>query len=275
LGRCLQALLQALLTAVTKITYDSIRVLLTAETIASGASDSSLLKNLGLLIGSLTIAKNKPLLQKHLDLKEVLCTAYRRGRLIAVIPFVSEVLSSCSKSTVFKPPNPWLMAITGLLAELYSLSGLELNLKREIKAVCAHLGQDVTDVSPHGPSHFNVVIGPKQSTESPMTPCRSYLQATARGPAPAKSEPNEGNAGPVNHSERPGWVVIELGHLRTRSRGAKPASRPMYGEDAAHAPDAVPKMDASLVEDSVQPTALALPELKANTTPAEAPRDLE
>ena len=249
--------MQALVTSVAKITYDSIRALLTSETIASDASDSSLLKNLGLFIGSLTIAKNKPLLQKHLDLKEVLCTAYRRGCLVVVIPFVSEVLSSCSKSTVFKPPNPWLMAITGLLVELYSLSDLELNLKRAIKAACAHLGHDVDVASslvPRGPSHFNVVLGPKKTTESPMTPCRSYLQASAHGPAPAKAEPKDaqGNAGPVNRLERPGWVVIELGRFRTRSRGASPATRPTHVADASHALDAVPKTDASLVEESVQ-----------------------
>jgi CCR4-NOT transcription complex subunit 1 len=128
-------------------TYDTIRVLLTSE-LASIASEESPLRNLGALIGALTIAENKPLLQKHLDLKEVLCAAHRSGRLIEAIPFVTKILESCSESTVFKPPNPWLRAIMALLVELHSLSGLELTLKSEIKAVFSHLGQDLAGLTP-------------------------------------------------------------------------------------------------------------------------------
>ena len=128
-------------------TYDMIRVLLTSE-LASIVSEESPLRNLGALIGALTIAENKPLLQKHLDLKEVLCAAHRSGRLVEAIPFVTKILECGSESTVFKPPNPWLRAVMALLVELHSLSGLELTLKSEIKAVFSHLGQDLAGLTP-------------------------------------------------------------------------------------------------------------------------------
>lgn len=53
-----------------------------------------------------------------------------------VIPFVCKVLEQCSKSIVFKPPNPWLMATLKLLVELYHSADLKLNLKFEIEVLC-------------------------------------------------------------------------------------------------------------------------------------------
>lgn len=64
---------------------------------------------------------------------------YDSNRLIVVIPFVCKVLEQCSKSIVFKPPNPWLMAILKLLVELYHHAELKLNLKFEIEVLCKSL----------------------------------------------------------------------------------------------------------------------------------------
>lgn len=56
-----------------------------------------------------------------------------------MIPFVCKVLEQCNKSIVFKPPNPWLMAILKLLVELYQAAELKLNLKFEIEVLCKSL----------------------------------------------------------------------------------------------------------------------------------------
>jgi len=46
------------------------------------------------------------------------------------------VLEACAKSKVFKPPNPWTMALMNVLAELHSEPDLKLTLKFEIEVSC-------------------------------------------------------------------------------------------------------------------------------------------
>lgn len=65
------------------------------------------------------------------------------NRLIVVIPFVCKVLEQCNNSVVFKPPNPWLMAILKLLVELYECAELKLNLKFEIEVLCKGLSLEL------------------------------------------------------------------------------------------------------------------------------------
>lgn len=69
----------------------------------------------------------------------MLLEGYDSNRLIVVIPFVCKVLEQCSESKVFRPPNPWLMAILKLLVELYDSADLKLNLKFEIEVLCKGL----------------------------------------------------------------------------------------------------------------------------------------
>lgn len=59
--------------------------------------------------------------------------AYSKDRLIVAIPLCCQVLRQSTTSKVFKPPNPWLMSLLKLLAELYWTEKLRLNLKFEIE----------------------------------------------------------------------------------------------------------------------------------------------
>ena len=52
--------------------------------------------------------------------------------LLYVVPFVAKVLESCAESRVFKPPNPWTMAIMSVLSEMHSAPDLKLNLRFEV-----------------------------------------------------------------------------------------------------------------------------------------------
>jgi len=54
--------------------------------------------------------------------------AYFKGQqeLLYVIPFVAKVVESAAKSKVFKPPNPWIMAIMALLVELHQVPDLRV-----------------------------------------------------------------------------------------------------------------------------------------------------
>lgn len=135
---------------VTRETFRNIRVLLRSDKAIANFSDRSLLKNLGHWLGMLTLARNKPILQIDLDLKSLLVEAYHKGQqeLLYVVPFVAKVLESCAKSKVFKPPNPWTMALMNVLAELHSEPDLKLTLKFEIEVLCKNLDIDVSQLKP-------------------------------------------------------------------------------------------------------------------------------
>lgn len=135
---------------VTKETFRNIKVLLRSDKGIANFSDRSLLKNLGHWLGMMTLGRNKPILHLDIDMKSLLVEAYNKGQqeLLYVVPFVAKVLESCAKSKVFKPPNPWTMAIMNLLAELHQEPDLKLNLKFEIEVLCKNLNIDVTDLKP-------------------------------------------------------------------------------------------------------------------------------
>ncbi len=88
------------------------------------------------------------------NMKELIFNAYETGKLIAVIPFVAKVLEASAKSKIFAPPNVWVMALMRLLAEIYHIPELKLNLKFEIELLCQHLELDLTGTHM---SHFNCI----------------------------------------------------------------------------------------------------------------------
>lgn len=135
---------------VTRETFRNIKVLLRSDKGIANFSDRSLLKNLGHWLGMLTLGRNKPILHIDIDLKSLLVEAYHKGQqeLLYVVPFVAKVLESCAKSRVFRPPNPWTMAIMNVLAELHQEPDLKLNLKFEIEVLCKNLSIDVGELKP-------------------------------------------------------------------------------------------------------------------------------
>mmetsp|Transcript_379 Transcript_379/g.406 ORF Transcript_379/g.406 Transcript_379/m.406 type:complete len:1182 (-) Transcript_379:24-3569(-) len=96
-------------------------------------SDRKVLNSLGAWIGSLTLARNKPILLKHLDLKDLVIKAYEEGTLLAIIPFVCNILKSCANSEVFNSTNPWVISNLSLLVELKSKPELKLRIVSEIE----------------------------------------------------------------------------------------------------------------------------------------------
>lgn len=135
---------------VTKETFRNIKVLLRSDKGIANFSDRSLLKNLGHWLGIMTLARNKPILQIDIDLKSLLVEAYHKGQqeLLYVVPFVAKIVESCSKSKVFKPPNPWTVGIMNVLGELHQEPELKLNLKFEIEVLCKNLDLEVSALKP-------------------------------------------------------------------------------------------------------------------------------
>ena len=133
---------------VLRETYVSASRLLNAESTLNSSTDRGHLKNLGAWLGSLTIAKDKPVKHKDVYFKGLLLEGYDSQRLTIVIPFTCKTLVQATKSSVFKPPNPWLMDILALLLELYHFAELKLNLKFEIEVLCKDLDLDHKTIEP-------------------------------------------------------------------------------------------------------------------------------
>ncbi|GAA6005999.1 hypothetical protein JCM10207_007302 [Rhodosporidiobolus poonsookiae] len=129
-------------------TFVKVATLLNSDKTVQSSTERTLLKNLGSWLGGLTLAKDKPIKQSNIAFKQLLIEGYDSNRLIVAIPFVCKVLEQSSKSRVLKPLNPWLMAILGLLVELYQFAELKLNLKFEIEVLCKSLHVDPEDVEP-------------------------------------------------------------------------------------------------------------------------------
>ncbi|KAL3516917.1 hypothetical protein ACH5RR_023819, partial [Cinchona calisaya] len=133
---------------IVQATYENCKVLLGSELIKSSSEERSLLKHLGTWLGKITIGRNQVLRAREIDPKSLIIEAYQRGLMIAVIPFTSKVLEPCQSSIAYKPPNPWTMGILGLLAEIYAMPNLKMNLKFEIEVMFKNIGVDLKDVAP-------------------------------------------------------------------------------------------------------------------------------
>ncbi|KAF8820431.1 CCR4-Not complex component, Not1 protein [Cardiosporidium cionae] len=99
----------------------------------------TVLKNLGSWLGTITVARNRPLKLKNLPLKTILLEAYEYGRLFAVVPLVCKVLECVKHSKNFRPPNPWTTAYLHLLCEIHDLPDLRTGLVFEIEILFKNL----------------------------------------------------------------------------------------------------------------------------------------
>ena len=124
------------------------KVMLGSKLLKTNSSERTLLKNLGAWLGKLTLAANRPVLQKDLDVKAIIIEAYEGGRMLPVLSFVRNLLEPCSDSKAFRPPNPWVMAILSLLAEIYQMEGLKTSLKFEVELLFKQLDMQLADVVP-------------------------------------------------------------------------------------------------------------------------------
>jgi CCR4-NOT transcription complex subunit 1 len=136
----------ALVKAMVNSAYFNATKLLVSTKITTSSSERSLLRNLGVWLGQITLARNKPILQRRCDLKGLLIWGYESGRLIAVCSFIAKVLEGCKDSKIFRPPNPWLVSVLGLLRELYEIDDLKMNIKFEIQVLCKNIDVRIEDV---------------------------------------------------------------------------------------------------------------------------------
>jgi len=137
---------RGLLEAILDSAYRNIGKLLRSPKITTSSSERSYLKNLGIFLGQITLARNRPILQVMLDCKELLLQGYETGKLIAVAPFLAKTLEGAKNSFVFRPPNPWLMGLLGVFRSVYNVEGLKMNIKFEVEVLCKNLGTRLEDI---------------------------------------------------------------------------------------------------------------------------------
>jgi CCR4-NOT transcription complex subunit 1 len=124
------------------------RDLLNSEATISSASERTTLKTVAMWLGRLTLARNKPIRMKELSVKDLLIQGYDNKRLIVAIPFVCNLMMACKESSVFHPPNPWMLAVIRLLVEFYHFAELRLNLKFEIEVLLSKLDIKLESIEP-------------------------------------------------------------------------------------------------------------------------------
>lgn len=91
------------------------------------------------------------LLQRDLDIKAAVLSAYEQGKMLAVLSFVRMLLDPVMDSRIFKPPNPWVMGICSLLASAgRGCSALAAGLLSNA-ATAGHAGHVSLDLEPPQP----------------------------------------------------------------------------------------------------------------------------
>jgi CCR4-NOT transcription complex subunit 1 len=138
-----------LMAEVLRETYVSIMRMINAESTMNSTSERAHLRALGTWLGSLTLARNKPVKHKNIYFVELLLEGYDTGRLLVVIPFTCKVLMAGKDSLVFRPPNAWVMEILRLLKELHLYADLTTNMKFELEILCKEaFDMDYKEIEP-------------------------------------------------------------------------------------------------------------------------------
>ena len=97
----------------------------------------NMLKALGEFLGRLTLARSVPILRRDLDLRKLLMDGYQYGRLVAVMPVVTNIMQQAYDSPVFRSlSNPWVKLVFGLLYEIYQLPNLKMMLAFSFETLC-------------------------------------------------------------------------------------------------------------------------------------------
>ena len=131
---------------VLRETFITAERMLNAEQTMNSAAERVNLKNIASWLGSLTLARNQPILHRNISFKDLLIEGHETQRLLVAIPFTCKTLVHAARSAFFRPPNPWTMELLGVLSELYHYFDMKLNLKFEIEMLCKDLGTNVKDV---------------------------------------------------------------------------------------------------------------------------------
>ena len=109
-------------------------------------NERNALKNLGSYLGKLTLYRNKPILAKDIDFRDLLLNAFESGKLFIIVPFVSKILENSIHSRVFNLRNPWMKAILSILNSIFNMTNISKNISFEIQELFEKLQiKDLTE----------------------------------------------------------------------------------------------------------------------------------
>ena len=125
---------------VLRETFLGVRRILNAASTMKAPIERTHLKHLAIWLGLQTLARDKPIKHKNIAFRDLLIEGWETSRLLLVIPFTCEVLAQGASSTVFRPPNPWVMEVIALLMEVYDLPDLKIQQKFAIEVLLGTFG---------------------------------------------------------------------------------------------------------------------------------------
>ena len=132
---------------ILKDTIKYIQELLSLDYLYIDDKCKNILKNLGTWLGFNTLPKNKPILAKDIDFRELITNSYKKGELNTIIPFICKVFFFITKSKIFNINNPWINSILSLLKEVYHKSLLSFSLKSEIESFFESIKIEMSSIS--------------------------------------------------------------------------------------------------------------------------------
>lgn len=191
-----------LFSKVLKTTYRAVHEILNSPKLTQ-STERSWLKNLGTWLGSLTLARNRPVMHVDLAVKELILKAYEQGTLHAVLPFVSKILQGAVDSKVFRVPNPWFVAILRLLKEIHAHPRSQQNIRFEIEILFQKIDEDLPSMPPselllqhtmyNGPSMKDFVVDNSAGSTAPGSSAASSSAPSLATPGVAPHVPGTTN----------------------------------------------------------------------------------
>ncbi|KAK4696249.1 CCR4-NOT transcription complex subunit 1, partial [Lecanoromycetidae sp. Uapishka_2] len=174
---------------VLRETYVSVQRTLNAEATMQTAAERKKLKNLASWLGSLTIARDKPIKHKNISFVDLLIEGLDTQRLLLVIPFTCNVLVKGTESVVFKPPNPWVEEIISVLLELYEHFDITTNQKFDIEKLLGAFEIGFNSIEPSGAIRMRPLLNEETSNGVQPSGLESFedmnigsITRTARNP---------------------------------------------------------------------------------------------
>lgn len=122
-----------LMQCVIYVICDRIKISLDNKQKSNALSGKIKCVSLGNWLGNVTISKNIAVLEKQLNLGQSIQKTHDQDHILMTIQVIREVLTGCSRSKVFRPPNPWLINILKRIAEIYNQNQINPNIRAEIE----------------------------------------------------------------------------------------------------------------------------------------------
>uniref|UniRef100_A0A1I8ASM6 HDOD domain-containing protein n=1 Tax=Steinernema glaseri TaxID=37863 RepID=A0A1I8ASM6_9BILA len=124
-----------------------------------GCNEHAILAHLGHFLGLITIARNRPIFARDLDLEMLLEKAMQRSFYFdSIVPFIQQILKSCKTSSVFSISSAWIRNLLFKLADAHGSSLAGKYIKRDIESLFTILGVSLPAVQSERLNSFEPMV---------------------------------------------------------------------------------------------------------------------